>query len=155
MTANERDSIAQLVRALGEAGGALCATPQEIEQLRDFFGRQVLRADVDSYILEKFQQHVEIDGHWPEDTVPEEYLASLRETVLDSRGAIYLTADSPDGEWTIYFVGRVRRPWRGPAGSNCIVVIFNAERPLLVTGFQPRRDEANVERQGGFWLHER
>jgi hypothetical protein len=153
MTLGDRDRIIQLVRTFGEARGALPAEPRQIERLRDFFGRQVLRADVDAYILEKFNQHVEIDGHWPDDTTPGQYLESLRETVLDRRGSIYLTDASPNGDWTIYFVGRVRRAWRGPAGSNRVVVIFNAERHFLVTGFQPSRDDAYVERQGGFWLN--
>ena len=152
MTAEERDSIARLVRILGEAREALRAEPWQIAQLRDFFGRHVLRARPDAYILGKFRQHVEEDGHGPDYITPEGYLDSLRETVLDSRSAIYLTDAGPTGEWTIYFVGRVRRAWRGPAGSNRVVVIFNAERFRFVTGFQPDGDDEYVESLGGYWL---
>jgi hypothetical protein len=153
MTPDHRDDIADLVRRLGEGHGRTPAEPGEIERLRTFFGHHVVPVRPDAYILGKFKQHVEGDGHWPEDTTPDQYLDSLRETILDSNGAIYLTDDRIDGEWTIYFVGRVRRAWRGPAGSNRLVVIFNAERPLLITGFQPSRGDDYVDRQGGFWLY--
>lgn len=146
------DEIRRLVRALGEAGGRLRPTERQVEQLRDFFGRRVLRATADAYILEKYQLHVEDDGHWPEDTTPDEYLDSLRQTVLDPRSDIYLTDADSAGEWSIYFVGRVRREWRGPGGSNRVLVIFNGEHHFLVTGFQPARDDAYIDRQGGFWL---
>jgi hypothetical protein len=106
----EPDEISRLVRALGEAGGRLRASHEQIQQLRDFFGRRVLRAQVDGYILGKYHQHVEDDEQWPEDTTPEEYLDSLRQTVLDPRTAIYLTDDDPTGEWSIYFVGACGAP---------------------------------------------
>lgn len=105
-----REEIRRLVRELGEGGGTRLASPDEITRLRQFFGRRVLRSYVDQYILAKHQQHVEDDRHWPEDTSPEEYLGSLRETILDATSAVYLTDDTPTGEWAIYFVGRVRRP---------------------------------------------
>jgi hypothetical protein len=50
-SASERAAIGRLVRELGAAGGARAATPEEIARLRDFFGRSVLRANVDDYIL--------------------------------------------------------------------------------------------------------
>ena len=140
------------MRELGEGGGTRRATPEEVARLREFFGRRVLRATVDLYIGEKHAKHVERDEEWPPDTSPEEYLDSLRETVLDVASAIYLTDDTPTGEWAIYFVGRVRRTWRGPRGSNRIAAMFNGERHRLVTGFQPFGDDAYVERQNGFWL---
>ena len=133
-------------------GGTQGVTRQQVGQLRDFFGRRVLRAQVDDYILGKYRQHVEDDEQWPEDTTPEEYLDSLRQTVVDPRSAIYLTHDDPTGEWSIYFVGRVRRAWRGPDGSSTLIVVFNAEHHRFVTGFQPDDDDAYVELQGGFWL---
>ena len=153
-TGSQPDEIRRLVRALGDAGGRLLASEQQIRELRSFFGRRVLRTQVDGYILGKYAQHVEDDEQWPVDTTPEEFLDSLRQTVLDPRSAIYLTDADFSGEWSIYFVGRVRRAWRGPGGSSRVVVIFNAERHFLVTGFQPSRDDAYVTRQGGFWLNQ-
>jgi hypothetical protein len=146
------DEIRRLVRALGEAGGSLRPTLQQMQQLRDFFGRRVLRDHADAYILGKYQQHVEDDEQWPIDTTPEEYLSSLRQTVLDPRSDIYLTDADSAGEWSIYFVGRVRRAWRGPKGSNRMLVVFSAEYHRFVTGFQPDDDDEYIEQQGGFWL---
>jgi hypothetical protein len=123
----EREAIRRLVRELGEAAGSRVATPDEVARLRDFFGRRVLRAYVDGYILDKYDKHVLRNEEWPEGTSPEEYLESVRETILDPRGSIYLTDHTDGGRWNLYFFGRVRRDWRGPEGSDRIVVIFNAE----------------------------
>ena len=148
---DERAAIRRLVRELGTDGGTRSATPEEVARLRDFFGRRVLSNYVDAYIFDKYDQHVLTDRHWPADTTPEEYLDSLRETVLDSSGRLYLAYDDDYDEWSIYFVGRVRRAWRGPYASNQVVVLFNGEQHRFVTGFQPGSD-AYVDRQGGFWL---
>jgi hypothetical protein len=147
------EAIRQLVRELGEAAVRLSPSRAQLAQLRAFFGYRVLRAEVDDYIQGKYDLHVEEDRHWPDDTTPAEYLLSIRETVLDQRSAIYLTASGPDQTWSVYFVGRVRRAWRGPRGSNRVVVIFNAEYHRFVTGFQPDDDEEYVEQQDGFWLY--
>lgn len=146
------EEVRRLIRTLGEAGGRLPVSRPHLAQIRAFFAHRVLRTTPDDYILRKFSQHVEGDGHWPTDTLPDEYLASLRETVLDPTSAVYLTDRDQPGTWSIYFVGRVRRAWRGPTGSNRLIVIFNADRFFLITGFQPSQGDAYVERQGGFWL---
>jgi hypothetical protein len=147
--------IRTLVRELGEARGTQPATPAEVARLRDFFAHHVLPATPDAYVIAKYGKHVESDLEWPEDTSPEEYLESLRSTVLDQRSEIYLTDESDLEEWTIYFVGRVRRAWQGPDGSGCIAVLFNGERHFFITGFQPTMSSAYVDRQGGFWLKQR
>ena len=149
------EAIRRLVRELGEGAGRLTASREQLAQLRAFFGQRVLRAEVDDYIQRKYALHVEEDRHWPGDTTPEEYLESVRHTVLDTSSAIYLTQNGPDHTWSIYFVGRVRREWRGPRGSNRIVVMFNAEYHRFVTGFQPDDDDEYVEQQDGFWLYHR
>ena len=64
------------------------------EAVVEFFGRRALPGQVDDYVLSKYQKHVERDFEWPDDTTPEEYLASLRETVVDWSSAIYLTNTS-------------------------------------------------------------
>src|SRR5690242_2611544 len=110
---SEPEAIRRLVRELGAAGGSRAAMPDEIARLRDFFAHRVLRPSVDAYIQAKYDQHVVTRHEWPDDTEPEEYLESLRATVLDTRGGIYLTDHDGDSEWSIYFVGRVRRAWRG------------------------------------------
>jgi hypothetical protein len=150
----EHDAIRTLVRYLGEGHGARAATPVEGARLREFFARRVLRAEPDEYVLMKYRKHVQDDLEWPEDTSSEEYLESLRTIVLDPRSSIYLTTESDRGEWTIYFVGRVRRAWRGPDGSDRIAVLFNGERHFFITGFQPTVGDAYVNRQRGFWLQQ-
>jgi hypothetical protein len=152
---SEPDEIRRLVRELGEAGGARRITAGELAQLRDFFGRRVLRSYVDAYIRGKYDEHVIERQEWPTDTPPEEYLDSLRETVLDARSSIYLTIYDGDSDWSIYFVSSVRRAGRGPFGSDRLFVAFNAERHFLITGFQPPGGDAYVERQGGFWVYRR
>ena len=147
----EREAIRRLVRELGEGGSSRAATAEEVAQLREFFGRRVLRSYVDSYIIEKYDQHVVIDRQWPDDTTPEDYLESLRDTVIDPSSAIYFTDDGGYEDWSIYFVGRVRRAWRGRRGSSRVVAVFNGEQHRFVTGFQPNSD-VYVDRQGGFWL---
>lgn len=149
---HERAAIRQLVQQLGAARGARAASDEEVARLRVFFGRRVLRAEPNAYILGKYRAHVEGDEQWSLDTTPEEYLESLRQTVLDPRSSIYLTNGGDYPDWTLYFVGAVRRPWRGPNGSSRVVVLFNGERHLFVTGFQPERGVDYVEEKGGFWV---
>lgn len=151
---DEFDEIRDLVRSLGEARGARIARVEEVVRLRSFFARRILRAEVDDYILAKYRKHVEDDLEWPEDVSPAEYLESLRITVLDRRSSIYLTDETDLAEWTIYFVGRVRRDWQGPDSSGCVAVLFNGERHFFITGFQPTMGTAYIDRQGGFWLRQ-
>lgn len=148
---SERDAIRRLVRELGAGEGTRTASAEEVARLRDFFAHRVLRSYVDRYIMAKYEQHVEIDQHWPSDTTPEEYLESLRQTVLDPSSDIYLTDDGGDEDWSVYFVGRVRRDWHGRRGSSRLLVIFNGEQHRFVTGVQPETDDY-VDRQGGFWV---
>ena len=152
---HERAEIRQLVQQLGVARGARAASAEEVARLRLFFGRRVLRAEPDAYVMRKYRAHVEHDEQWPLDTSPEEFLESLRETVLDHHSSLYLTDVGDDPDWTLYFVGAVRRPWRGPNGSSRIVVLFNGERHLFVTGFQPERGADYVDEKGGFWVWRR
>jgi hypothetical protein len=105
-------------------------------------------------VLRKYRTHAEDNLEWPRDTLPEEYLESLRQVVLDDRSGIYLEYSEEDEDWTAYFVGRVRREWRGPSSAGWIVVIFNADRSLWVTGFQPERAAEYVTDRDGFWIRE-
>ncbi|MFN8633989.1 MAG: hypothetical protein U0893_09055 [Chloroflexota bacterium] len=151
----EPDEIRRLVHELGEAGGARIASSVEVARLRDFFGRRVLRQYPDAYIQRKYDQHVVERQEWPDDTTPEDYLESLRETVLDAHSSIYLAVHDDESDWSIYFVGSVRRSWRGRRGADHLFVAFNAQQHFLITGFQPPDGDRYVERQGGFWVRER
>lgn len=105
-------------------------TTDEASQLRQHFGERVLPRQVSPYVARKYRTHVESNEEWPEDTSPEEYLESLRAVVLHEQNGIFLEYSEEDGDWTIYFVGHVRRQWRGPSSGGRIVVIFNADRSL-------------------------
>jgi len=109
--ADEPAAIRGLVRRLGERGQA--ATPAELARFRDFFAYQVLPVQVTTRVRAKHDLHVVTRAEWPSDTTDEEYLESLRATVADRRGGIFLARDDLDWTWTVYFVGRVHRAWRG------------------------------------------
>lgn len=94
---------AQLVRDI--AAGRRVATDDEVERLRRHFGEGVLPRQVTGLIRRKYGTHVEGNGEWPYDTTPEEYLQSLRATVLDARSGLFLEYSEEEDDWTIYFVG--------------------------------------------------
>ena len=113
----------------------------------EYAGRTVTRRSPES-------RHVEDDHQWPDDTSPDEYLASLRETVLATHGGLFLAEAEIERTWTIYFVGPVRYRWRGRYPGRLIVVLFNAERLFWITGFQAERGADYVDRQDGFWVRD-
>ena len=73
--------------------------------------------------------------------------------VEDVSSSIYLARAVAEVTWTLYFVGRVRREWRGEYAGARVVVLFNGERHFWITGFQPENDDSYVDRQGGFWVY--
>lgn len=125
---------------------------RETTRLRQYFAARVLPAQPTPRVIAKHGKHVEDDLQWPDDTAPDEYLASLRDTVLDPRGGIYLAEPEFELTWTIYFVGLVSYRWRGRHHGDRVVVLFNAERLFWITGFQAEDGEAYVELQQGFWV---
>lgn len=147
----DRAFIDNLLRRLTTHQRAL--TRQEIRRLRQYFASRALPEQPTTRVLEKHGKHVEDDLQWPDDTTPDEYLVSLRDTILNPRGGIYLVEPEIELTWTIYFVGPVPYRWRGRHHGHSIVVLFNAERLLWITGFQAEAGEAYVDRQQGFWGH--
>jgi hypothetical protein len=127
------------------------ASDDEAARLRQYLSDHVLPRSITSRIIRKHQTHVENNREWPVDTTPEDYAESLRAIVLDPRSGIYLEYSEDDDDWTVYLVGRARRQWRGPSSGGWIVVIFNIDRGLWITGFQPKRSLAYIEDQPGFW----
>ena len=128
------------------------AADDEVERLRRHFGEIVLPRQVTGLVTRKYGIHVEDNEEWPRDTTPDEYLDSLRATALDTRSGLFFEYSEEENDWTIYFVGRVRRAWRGPHSRGYIVVLFNADRSLWITGFQPERGLAYVDRRDGIWI---
>jgi hypothetical protein len=142
----------QLVRELG--GSRREGTTSEVLWLHRYFGEHVLPRQVNGYVIRKHGTHVEDNQEWPGDTTPGAYLECLRTVVLDWRSSIFLEYSAEEDDWTLYVVGRVRRPWRGPSSGGSVVVIFNADRSLWVTGFQPERGVEYVNSRNGFWLRQ-
>ncbi len=129
------------------------ATASEVADIRRFFALRVLPQRPTGRVYAKHGKHIEDDGQWPEDTSPEGYLESLRETVLNPRSGLYFVEDEMERTWTIYFVGRVPYRYQGTHAGQRIVVLFNAERHFWITGFQAEAGDDYVDRQHGFWSH--
>ena len=104
-------------------------------------------------VLQKYDQHVSEREEWPDDTLPDEYLDSLRATVADGRSSSYATYESDLDDWVVYFVGPVQHVWRGPRASSRVVVLFKRSPQRWITGFQPRRGDGYVERQHDRWIY--
>jgi hypothetical protein len=144
------DDVAHLVLRLAEDQHE--ATPAEATQIRELFARRGLPQVVTERVRQKYEEHVEKRAEWPGDTTPEEYLESLRATVTDARTAIYATFEVELDEWVVYFVGRMRREWRGRRAGERIVVLFRREPQRWITGFQARDGDGYVAEQGGYWM---
>ena len=147
---DQSTEIRLLVHALGSIGRV--ATVDEAVRICRFLGESVLPQRINARVVTKHGTHVEDNLEWPRGTTPEEYLESLRAIVLDERSGLFFEYSEEDGDWTAYLVGRVRRVWRGPSSAGWVVVIFNADRGLWVTGFQPERGIDYVMDRNGLWV---
>jgi hypothetical protein len=146
---DDAPAIQALVHALGAT--ERIATADEAARICTFLGERVLPRRITARVAGKHGTHVEDNLEWPLGTTPDEYLESLRAVTLDERSGLFLEYSEDDDDWTAYLVGRVPRAWRGPSGAGWIVVIFNADRGLWVTGFQPERGLDYVTDRDGFW----
>ena len=144
------EDVAHLVSRLAEEQRE--ATPDDAARIRALFARRGLPDVVTERVRQKYEEHVEDRQEWPNGTTPEEYLESLRATVTDARSSIYVTFEIELDEWVVYFVGRIRRGWRGPRAGQRIVVLFRREPQRWITGFQPRDGDGYVASQGGYWM---
>jgi hypothetical protein len=150
VTEDDSADVPLLVQQLAEERRT--ASAQQAMRIRELFARRGLPEAVSGRVQQKYDQHVEQRGEWPGDTTPEEYLESLRSTVTDRRSGIYATFEQELDDWVVYFVGRVRRAWRGPRAGGRVVVLFRREPQRWITGFQAREGDAYVDSQGGSWV---
>jgi hypothetical protein len=148
---NDHVFVADLLQRLTTSRRA--ATRPEAARLRQYFATHVLPMQPTPRVVAKHAQHVEDDIQWPDDSSPDDYLESLRDTVLAPRGGIYLAEVELDRTWTIYFVGPVPYRSRGRRPGRRIVVLFNAERLFWITGFQAEAGDSYVDRRPGFWAY--
>jgi hypothetical protein len=128
------------------------STPLEIARLRQYIAIRVLPDQPTARVREKHAQHVEDDRQWPDDVSPDDYLESLRDTVLSPRSGNFLAEAELESTWTIYFVGPVPYRWRGRHPGRRIVILFNAEYLFWITGFQAEGGDSYVSRRPGFWI---
>ncbi len=149
---DDRDFVVNLLDEL--TTNARAATPSEVAHLRQFFAVHVLPNRPTARVHEKHAQHVEGDSQWPDDASPDDYLASLRDTVLNPRSGIFLAEPGFGLTWTLYFAGPVPYRWRGRHAGSRIVVLFNAEHLFWITGFQTETGDVYVSRRPGFWTHQ-
>ena len=144
------EGIAERIRQLAERGEP--ATPFEVQQIRALFTERALPSAVTQKVLQKYEHHVVDRFEWPSDTTPEEYLESLHATVASEHTGIYAVFEMELDDWVLYFVGRVRRAWRGRRAGLQVLVLFKREPQRWITGFQARDGIDYVEDQVGTWL---
>lgn len=82
-----------------------------------------------------YVRHAIIGEEWPPSTTSAQYFASLKEVIRNPRGGIFL--DQLLGTWELTFVAP-SGDWRGPNGSDWIIVGYRVNYGYWVTGFQPR-----------------
>lgn len=145
---DDRDYVISLLDRLTTTRRA--ASPLEVTHIRHYVAVHVLPGQPTARVLDKHAQHVEDDVQWPEDATPDDYLNSLRDTVLNPRGNIFLAENEIGRTWTMYFVGPVPYRWRGRHPGQRIVVLFNIERLFWITGFQAEAGDSYVDRRPGF-----
>jgi hypothetical protein len=150
VTQDDLADVPLLVQQLAETQRT--ASAQQAARIRELYARRGLPEAVTPRVQQKHDQHVDQRGEWPSGTTPEEYLESLRTTVTDARSGIYATFEPELDDWVVYFVGRVRRAWRGPRAGERVVVLFRREPQRWITGFQARDGDAYVDSQGGSWV---
>jgi hypothetical protein len=151
--ATEDDSamVADLVAHLAETQGS--ASLGDAGRIRARYAERGLSGTVNARVIDKHRQHIEERSEWPSDTSVDDYLESLRATVADEDTSIYVTFEPDLGDWVVYFVGRIRRAWRGPRAGQRMVVLFRREPPRWITGFQARDGDGYVDSQGGHWIY--
>jgi hypothetical protein len=148
---DDAPDAADLVRRLAEQQRSASVT--EASSIRAHYAQRGLPVTVTGRVLDKYRQHVEERGEWPSGTSAAEYLESFRATLTDDRTSIYVTFEPDLDDWVVYFVGRIRRAWRGPRAGQCIVVLFRRHPSRWITGFQAREGERYVDSQGGDWIY--
>jgi hypothetical protein len=151
VTKDDLADVPPLVQQLAEEQRT--ASDQQATRIRELFVRRRLPEAVTGRAQQKYDQHVEQRSEWPSDTTPQEYLDCLRSTVTDARSGIYATFEPELNDWVVYFVGRVRRAWRGPRAGERVVVLFRREPQRWITGFQARDGDAYIDSQGDSWVY--
>ena len=118
-------------------------------------GRLIRSNDWIGNDVRHYLRHVVAQREWPPTTTFRQYIDSLRATVSDGTGGIYLSRVA--GTWSVAFLAQ-SASWRGMRGGEWILVEYRPSYGFWVTGFQPRDGLAHVtgspNRTDGRWLRE-
>jgi hypothetical protein len=99
-----------------------------------------------------FLKHVVAGQEWPTGTSLDEYVQSLRDTILEEEGAVSMEQVHTFHRLT--FLSSSNR-WRGPNGGPWILVGYNINYAYWSTGFQPKQRQISFiqeERSNRRWL---
>jgi len=91
-----------------------------------------------------YLRHVAVQSEWPLGTAYDEYLASLRDVILDPQTG-FLINQFRDRGWQLTAI-RSSGSLQGPAGRDWIVIEYRLATGHWVTAFQPREGLAYLER---------
>jgi hypothetical protein len=116
-------------------------------------GRRIASSDRLDNALAHYLRHAIVQREWPPGTTFGDYVESLRRSILDPSGGLYL--DRYFGVWEFSFVA-ASGPRRGPGGADWILVGYQVEYGFWVTGFQPQAGLGYLartsKRTDGRWL---
>jgi hypothetical protein len=111
---DDRDYVVNLLHQLTTARRA--ANLVEATRLRQYVATHILPSQLTARVLNKHAQHVEDDIQWPEDATPDDYLESLRDTVINPRGSIFMAERELDH--TGLSISLVRSPTVGGVATQ-------------------------------------
>jgi hypothetical protein len=163
----------QLILELAETNRE--ATDAEIRQLRDYVARAGFDPDARERVRGRgagvvwrgrslrgqdmlppaeahYVRHVLSEAEWPLGTTLDEYLESIRHVILDERSGVFLS--NYQRRLQVGFIGRSYN-WKGPRGSDWILVEFRQELDHITTAFQIESLESiadNTQRSGIQWF---
>jgi hypothetical protein len=102
----------------------------------DYQGRVLLARDESLFM--HLVRRVLIDGQWAEGTTTEQYLADLRRGVraTSARLAVYARRGGRLATALTATAGSVPVERRGPAALPLLLVVYSADRSMIVTGYQ-------------------
>ncbi len=89
-------------------------------------------------------KRVQCEREWPAHTAVEGYERSIRRVILDPHSDIFLsvarTAEMPEPEYVLTFMGESRPEERGEHGKHYIVVVYSLDAGCWRTAYQTHED---------------
>lgn len=109
---------------------------------REWQGRILRGSDRITSAERHYLRHVVVLREWPDGTSLEDYLASIREVILDPRSGVFTSRFLRAGREPHWQFGVVRRSeaFRGPGGHDWILVDYRVGVGYWVTAYQLEQD---------------